>query len=249
MHKVACSLVFQTFESSDALSLGLSSLIVKLHQIALSSLLLCFQTIAAHNPMFYSSLVKWKMNQHLSLYCFLPATPNSLPTKENFRLVRTWGCFQRYDALFSSLILQLILSHGDLIWISELPSFNLRHITRHVHSVTMMAFVFAPATGWPNRCFKISSSVCSSIQNIFISVLLHPKGNVNYFLDWLKLIKLQQVKENSVLLFEKRSRSMLALNMDLHTVWRRLFTWHTMRVRHFCVYCRFKSGSFSVLIS
>ena len=108
----------------------------------------------------------------------------------------------------------------------------------------MMAFVFAPATGWPNRSFKISSSVCSSIQNIFISVLLHPKGNVNYCLDWLKLIKLQQVKENSILLIEKRSRSMLALNMDLHTVWRRLFTWHTMRVRHFCVYCRFKSGSF-----
>ena len=58
MHKVACSLVFQALESSDALSLGLSSLIIKLHHIALSSFLLSFQTIVAHNILLQPCKVK-----------------------------------------------------------------------------------------------------------------------------------------------------------------------------------------------
>ena len=103
-----------TYAQRVRVSPGLSSLIVKFHQIALSSFLLCFQTITAHKAMPYSSLVKWKMNEHSSRYCFLPATPHSLPMIENFYPVRTWGCFQRHDALFLSQILQLILSHGDL---------------------------------------------------------------------------------------------------------------------------------------
>ena len=56
-----------------------------------------------------------------------------------------------------------------------------------------------PAAGWPNRRLKVCyPPVRSPVQKIFISVLLHPKGNVDYFLDCLKLMKLQRFKENSV---------------------------------------------------
>ena len=117
-------------------------------------------------------------------------------------------------------------------------------IARHVYGVTMMSFVFAPATGWPNRYFKTSySPIRSSIQNIFKFVLLYPKGNIDYFLDCLKLTKLQWVKENSVVLFRKRSS--LNFNQCLQWIW----IYIPLEEGYLPDDTRCMSGSFSVLIS
>ena len=172
-HKVACLLVFQTFGSSDALSLGLSSLTVKLHQIGLSSFLLCLQTIAAYNPIFYSSLVKWKVYQHSSRYCFLPATPNSLRPKRKFPS----SSYVRMSPETRCIVLALNIATDFITRWSNAKFRTSGHCASWISrdDVVMLLCPF----------FRMARSVYPPVRSLK-PVLACSKGNVDYFLDWLK---------------------------------------------------------------